>query len=106
MAAIKARGDIVVAWPHDGLQHDRQAGESMAAIYKKQGLRMLDERATFPDGATASKLARDMLDRMQTGRSRSSHTSATGSRSSVPITARTAGSSRSATNFCARLATR
>ena len=69
VAAIRARGDVVVAWPHDGLQHDRQAGDPMAAIYKKQGLRMLDERATFPDGSNSVEAGvLEMLDRMQTGR--------------------------------------
>lgn len=69
VAAIRARGDVVVAWPHDGLQHDRTAGEPMAALYKKMGLQMLPERATFPDGGNSVEAGvLDMLDRMQTGR--------------------------------------
>lgn len=43
-------GGIPVAWPHDGHQKERSSGESMAAIYKKHGLRMLDSHATHPDG--------------------------------------------------------
>jgi len=70
-AAIKARGPkIPVAWPHDGLQHDRGSGEQLAQLYRKQGVAMLPERAQFPDdrgnGVEAGLM--DMLDRMQTGR--------------------------------------
>jgi hypothetical protein len=49
--AIKARGDwIPVAWPHDGLQHDKGSGEELAKQYKNHGVRMLKEKATHaPD---------------------------------------------------------
>ena len=68
-AAVKARGDVVVAWPHDAGQHDRNSGDSMAALYKKLGMRMLPERATFPDGGNSVEAGvMDMLDRMMTGR--------------------------------------
>lgn len=70
-AAIKARGPkIPVAWPHDGLQHDKGSGEQLAELYRKQGVNMLPERAQFMDergnGVEAGLM--DMLDRMQTGR--------------------------------------
>lgn len=70
-AAIRTWGsDIPVAWPHDGLQHDKGSGEQLANMYKQQGLRMLSERAQFPDnrgnGVEAGLM--EMLDRMQTGR--------------------------------------
>lgn len=69
-AAIKARGDwIPVAWPHDGLQHDKGSGEQMAELYRAQGLEMLPERATFTDGGNGVEAGvMDMLDRMKTGR--------------------------------------
>src|SRR6185437_9351528 len=38
------------AWPHDGLQHDKGSGEQLAEQYRRQGLRMLEERAQFEDG--------------------------------------------------------
>ncbi len=69
-ASIKARGDwIPVAWPHDALAHDKGSGEALGQLYKLQGLKMLPNRATFPDGGSsveAGILA--ILDRMQTGR--------------------------------------
>jgi phage terminase large subunit-like protein len=71
-AAIKARGDwIPVAWPHDGLQHDKGSGEQLAEMYRKHGLKMLPERATFPDGSNGLEAGvAEMMERMQTGRLR------------------------------------
>lgn len=57
------------AWPHDGLQHDKGSGEELATQYRKQGLAMLTERATFDDGTNGVEAGvMEMLDRMQTGR--------------------------------------
>lgn len=57
------------AWPHDGLQHDKGSGEQLANQYRQQGLKMLPERATYPDGTNGVESGlMDMLDRMQTGR--------------------------------------
>ncbi|GAA5785669.1 terminase large subunit domain-containing protein [Chitiniphilus shinanonensis] len=69
-AAIKARGAWVpVAWPHDGLQHDKGSGEQLAEQYRQQGVAMLPQRATFEDGTNGVEAGLlDMLDRMQTGR--------------------------------------
>lgn len=69
-AAVKPWGDwIPVAWPHDGLQHDKGSGEDLAAQYRKQGLAMLDEQATHEDGGNGVEAGvLDMLTRMQTGR--------------------------------------
>lgn len=77
-AAIKAKGAwIPVAWPHDGLQHDKGSGEALADQYRKQGVKMLPDKASHPpakgepegtggNGVEAGLM--DMLDRMQTGR--------------------------------------
>lgn len=69
-AAIRARGDwIPVAWPHDGLAHDKGSGTALADLYRQEKVNMLPERATFEDGSfgvEAGVMA--MLDRMQTGR--------------------------------------
>lgn len=43
-------GNVPVAWPHDGHQKERSSGESMARIYKKHGLKMLDSHATHTSG--------------------------------------------------------
>ena len=78
--AIKARGEwIPVAWPHDGLQHDKGSGEQLAAQYRKYGCNMLKDKATHPPDKTKGEKEgeggngveaglMDMLDRMQTGR--------------------------------------
>ena len=78
--AIRARGEwIPVAWPHDGLQHDKGSGEALAAQYRKHGVNMLKDKATHaPDNAKGQKEGEggfgteagimDLLDRMQTGR--------------------------------------
>jgi len=69
-AAVKAKGAwIPVAWPHDGLQHDKGSGEQLAEQYRKHGLAMLKDRATFQDGSNGVEAGlMEMLDRMQTGR--------------------------------------
>ena len=78
--AVKARGEwIPVAWPHDGLQHDKGSGEVLAKQYATHGVQMLKDKATHaPDHSRREKEGEggngveaglmDMLDRMQTGR--------------------------------------
>jgi hypothetical protein len=69
-AAIKRWGVwIPIAWPHDGLAHDKGSGDQLAVLYRAQGLEMMQERATFDDGTNGVEAGvADMLDRMQTGR--------------------------------------
>jgi Terminase RNaseH-like domain len=69
-AVFKAKGEwIPVAWPHDGEQTEKGSGESLAAQYKRLGLRMLPEHATFVDGGNSVEAGvLDMLTRMQTAR--------------------------------------
>lgn len=69
-AAIKARGDwIPVAWPHDGLQHDKGSGVPIAEQYRAQGVAMLPDKITFEDGSNGVEAGvMMMLDRMKTGR--------------------------------------
>lgn len=69
-AAIKPWGNwIPVAWPHDGLQHDKKSGEQLAESYRQQDLPMLDEKSTFEDGSNGVEAGlMQMLERMQTGR--------------------------------------
>lgn len=68
-AAIRGWGTWVpVAWPHDGLQHDKGSGEQLAAQYKANGMNMLGERATHPDGGHGVEAGlMEMLEKMQTG---------------------------------------
>jgi hypothetical protein len=67
-AAIRGfRGPI--AWPHDGLQHDKGSGQRIAKLYRDQGLPMLPEMATFPDGSNGVEAGvTEMAQRMETGR--------------------------------------
>ena len=69
-AAIKPWGDwLPVAWPHDGLQHDKGSGVELATTYRQQGLQLLHERASFEDGSFGLEAGiLEMLDRMKTGR--------------------------------------
>lgn len=69
-AAVKPWGDwIPCAWPHDGLQHDKGSGERLAALYRAQGLRMLEDRATHDEGGNGVEAGiMEIYDRMLTGR--------------------------------------
>lgn len=69
-ASIKPWGEwIPVAWPHDGLQHDKGSGEQLAEQYRAQGLNMTADRATFDDGTNGVEAGvSEMLQRMETGR--------------------------------------
>lgn len=69
-ASLKGWGDVPFAWPHDGLQTgDRTSGETIAELYRKQGLDLTWERATFQDGGYGVEAGIAlMLDRMETGR--------------------------------------
>lgn len=67
---INTRGKwIPVAWPHDGLQHDKGSGEQLAKQYTNHGVNMLPERATFEDGSNGLEAGvAEMTDRMLSGR--------------------------------------
>jgi phage terminase large subunit-like protein len=69
-AALRSWGkNIPWAWPHDGLQHDKGSGEQLSEMYRKQGLNMLEEHATFEDGGNSVEAGiAEMLMRMETGR--------------------------------------
>ncbi len=75
---LAARGKwIPVAWPHDGLQHDKGSGDQLAGQYRTMGVNMLRDRATHAPvegqkegegGNGVEAGVSDMLDRMMTGR--------------------------------------
>lgn len=69
-AAINARGKwIPVAWPHDGLQHDKGSGVILASQYREQGANLLPDKAEWPEGGNGVEAGvLQMLDRMKTGR--------------------------------------
>ena len=55
--AIRARGDwIPMAWPHDGLQHEKGTGDEVKKQYLKYGVNMLSDKATHaPDYKAGEK---------------------------------------------------
>jgi phage terminase large subunit-like protein len=75
---LNARGKwIPLAWPHDGLQHDKGSGEALADQYRQVEVNMLPDRATHAPGPGQKEGqggngveagVMDMLQRMQTGR--------------------------------------
>jgi hypothetical protein len=69
-AALRPWGDWVpCAWPHDGLSHDKGSGRTLRDQYAGQGLNMILERATFPNGEHGFEAGiMEMLDMMRTGR--------------------------------------
>jgi phage terminase large subunit-like protein len=69
---IRSRGSwIPVAWPHDGLQHDKGSGEQLMQQYKNAGVNMLSQRATFSDGSNGVEAGiQDIVSRLETGRLR------------------------------------
>jgi len=71
-AVVRAWGDwLPVAWPHDGLQHDKGSGDQLKEQYKAAGLRMLDEQASHVEGGNGVEAGiMDMLERMRTDRFR------------------------------------
>jgi len=64
--------DLPWAWPHDGKRRvdvSDGSSETIAASYRKQGLKMLREWATFPQGGFGTEAANDeLLERMQSKR--------------------------------------
>jgi phage terminase large subunit-like protein len=58
------------AWPHDGHKTgDRTSGITEAGLYRRAGLRMMRDHATFPDGGHGFEAGLTvMLERMRTGR--------------------------------------
>ena len=69
-AAMKKIGaNVRVAWPRDGTERDRNTGETLAAGYKKHGLLMMPDHATWPDGSVSTEAGIDEWDeREKTGR--------------------------------------
>jgi len=56
-------------WPHDGYVHDKGSGITIADQYRRLGLRMMQEHATFDRGGHGTEAGvMEMLDRMKSGR--------------------------------------
>jgi phage terminase large subunit-like protein len=46
---------VPVAWPHDGHERDRNSGEPLSKLYKREGLKMLADHATWPEGGYSTE---------------------------------------------------
>jgi hypothetical protein len=69
-AILRMAGAMPVAWPHDGNRREA-SGEQIAAQYRRHGLKMMDEHATFPEGGYSTEAAiLEMQQRMADGRFR------------------------------------
>jgi hypothetical protein len=69
-AAVSAWGKwIPVAWPHDGLQHDKGSGDQLKTQYASHGLNMLTDQASHAEGGNGVEAGlMEILERMETGR--------------------------------------
>ena len=60
---------VPVAWPHDGHVRDKGSGDVLATTYRKHGLSMLQEHATWPEGGYSREAAvTEIAERATTGR--------------------------------------
>jgi len=68
-AAMKPIGaQVPVAWPQDGTAREK-SGETVHMLYRKEGLRMLPDHATWADGGISTEAGiLEMQQRMQMGR--------------------------------------
>lgn len=68
--AMKAIGaEVPVAWPQDGTAREKSSGHTVADAYKKEGLRMLPDHATWEDGGISTEAGIiELTDRMTSGR--------------------------------------
>lgn len=69
-AVIRAKGSwIPMAWPQDGLQHEKSGGPPIAELYREHGINMLYEPACYEDGSRSVEAGiTDILQRMMTYR--------------------------------------
>jgi len=61
--------NVPVAWPHDGAQREKGSGETLASLYKGQGLLMCPAHAQFDDGGYSTEAGvLEMDQRFKSGR--------------------------------------
>jgi hypothetical protein len=62
-------GDTVVAYPKDADDREKGTGDTLASLYRAQGLRMMGHFANWPDGMVSTERGIfEMWQRMTTGR--------------------------------------
>ena len=69
-AAMKPIGiEVPVAWPQDGTAREKSGGGALHLLYKKEGLNMLHEHATWPTGGNSTEAGiEEMREREMNGR--------------------------------------
>jgi phage terminase large subunit-like protein len=69
-AGMKPIGaEVPVAWPQDGTAREKSSGTALQLLYKKEGLLMLPEHATWPDGGTSTEAGvEEMREREMNGK--------------------------------------
>jgi phage terminase large subunit-like protein len=67
---IKHAGiDVPVAWPQDGTAREKGSGETLASLYKKEGLNTLPDPAMWPEGGNSTEAGiLEMDERMKNGK--------------------------------------
>lgn len=73
--AIKARGAHPVAWPHDGMAHDRNSGERLHKVYRNEyGVNMLNKSARYDNDTGGAQpqwpIIEELRDRLDAGKFR------------------------------------
>jgi len=70
-SAIRTWGPLPVAWPRDGWTRDRNDGTRFSDLYREEGIRMLAEHTTHPDGSYSVEPGiAEIYNRMVTGKFR------------------------------------
>ncbi len=61
--------EVPVAWPQDGTARENSSGTALQLLYKKEGLNMMHEHATWPDGGRSTEAGiEEMREREQNGK--------------------------------------
>ena len=60
-AALKTRGQVPVAWPHDAHQQSRESAKPYHLLYKRAGVNMLPTHAQFPNKSMSVEAGIDGL---------------------------------------------
>lgn len=61
--------DLAWAWPHDGSKHECGSGETIANLYKKEGMKMLRKHAHYKSGGySLERSVSDIINRIRSNR--------------------------------------
>jgi phage terminase large subunit-like protein len=67
--AMRPFGDIIVAYPRDGVVRDKGSGIALSKLSRDEGVRMMHDHAQWPDGNISTEVGIEaMRERFSTGR--------------------------------------